>query len=192
MVQYGVRTVIDLRDPRELEKFPNPLAVAPPQGVTFMNVPLISEAEWQAMKEPGHVSEGYVQMAKLSHANLSGAVGAVADSLDGGVVIHCHAGKERTGVLAALLLALCDVPNEVIADDWTASDLYLQPLYDEWLAAEQDPALRAKRADGFRTEAQHILDVLDYVRNSHGDVVPYLVAGGTSLRQIGRIRERLR
>jgi len=41
-----------------------------------MNVPLISAAEWQAMKEPGHVSDGYVQMAKLSHENLSAAVGA--------------------------------------------------------------------------------------------------------------------
>ncbi|MDP9251413.1 MAG: tyrosine-protein phosphatase, partial [Chloroflexota bacterium] len=44
MVAYGVRTVIDLRDPRELEKFPNPLAAAPPAGVAFVNVPLISVA----------------------------------------------------------------------------------------------------------------------------------------------------
>jgi protein-tyrosine phosphatase len=191
MVDYGVRTVLDLRDPRELEKFPNPLAAAPPAGVTFVNVPLISDAEWAAMREPGHVSEGYVQMLKLSHANLSAAVGAVADAPAGGVVIHCHAGKERTGVLAALLLALCEVPDELIAEDWAASDLYLQPLYAEWLSAVEDPALRAKRADGFRTEPQHILDVLAYVRK-FGGVVPYLVAGGAGLDQLMRVRQRLR
>lgn len=191
MVDYGVRTVLDLRDPRELEKFPNPLAARPPDGVTFVNVPLISDAEWAAIKEAGRALEGYVQMAKLSHANLSAAVGAVADAPAGGVVIHCHAGKERTGVLSALLLALCDVPDEMIADDWTASDLYLQPLYAEWLSTEEDPALRAKRADGFRTEPQHILDVLDHLR-SRGGVVPYLIAGGTSLDQLARVRQRLR
>jgi protein-tyrosine phosphatase len=44
MVAYGVRTVIDLRDPRELEKFPNPLVAAPPHGVVYASVPLVSDA----------------------------------------------------------------------------------------------------------------------------------------------------
>jgi protein tyrosine/serine phosphatase len=107
------------------------------------------------------------------------------------VVIHCHAGKERTGIVAALLLSLAGVPDAVVADDWTASDAYLQPLYEEWLANETDPAIRAKRAEGFVTHAEHILDVLTHIRRSHGSLEAYLLAGGLSADQLDRVRRRL-
>lgn len=190
LVAYGVRTVIDLRDPRELEKFPNPLAAAPPQGVVFVNVPLISDAEWRAIKDPARMAEGYVLTARLSHANIARAIAAVADAAPG-VVIHCHAGKERTGIVAAFLLSLAGVPDETVAEDWTASDAYLQPLYEEWLANETDPAIRAKRAEGFVTHAEHIVDVLTHVRRSHGSLEEYLLAGGLSADQIDRVRRRI-
>jgi protein-tyrosine phosphatase len=190
MVAYGVRTVIDLRDPRELEKFPNPLAAAPPEGLVFMNVPLISEANWEAIKDPA-LAEGYVTTARLSHANIASAIAAVADASPGGVVIHCHAGKERTGIVAALLLSLAGVADETVAEDWTASDAVLQPLYEEWLANETDPAIRARRAAGFITRAEHILEVLTYIRRSHGSLEEYLLAGGVRADQLDRVRRGL-
>jgi protein tyrosine/serine phosphatase len=191
LVAYGIRTVIDLRDGRELEKFPNPLAAAPPRGVVFLNVPLISEAEWEAIKDPARMAEGYVLTARLSHQHIAKAVAAVSDASPGGVVIHCHAGKERTGIVAALLLSLAGVPDETVAEDWTASDAYLQPLYEEWLANEKDPGVRTKRAEGFVTQAEHILDVLAYVRRTHGSLDDYLLAGGVTADQLGRVRRRL-
>lgn len=191
LVAYGVRTVIDLRDPFELEKFPNPLAAVPPPDVVFVNVPLISKAEWEAIKDPARMAEGYVLTAKLSHANIAKTIAGVADASPGGVVVHCHAGKERTGIVAALLLSLAGVPDAAVAEDWTASDAYLQPLYDEWLANETDPTIRAKRAEGFVTHAEHILDVLTHVRRSHGSVDEYLRAGGVTADQLDRVRRRL-
>ena len=191
LVAYGVRTVIDLRDPRELERFPNPLAAAPPQAVVFVNVPLISEAEWEAIRTPARVAEGYVLTARLSHANIAGAIAAVADASPGGVVIHCHAGKERTGIVAALLLSLAGVPDETIAQDWVASDAFLEPLYEEWLANETDPTIRAKRSEGFVTHAEHILDVLAHIRRRHATLREYLVAGGASVEQVERAARRL-
>jgi hypothetical protein len=183
--------VIDLRDPRELEKYPNPLAAAPPREVVFVNVPLISGAEWEAIKDPARIAEGYVLTARLSHTNIARALAAVAEASPGGVVIHCHAGKERTGIVAALLLSLAGVSDETVADDWTASDAYLQPLYEEWLANETDPTIRAKRAEGFVTHAEHIVDVLKYVRGTHGSVEEYLLAGGLTRDQLDRSRQRL-
>jgi protein-tyrosine phosphatase len=191
MVAYGVRTVIDLRDPRELEKFPNPLAAAPPQGVVFVNVPLISDAEWEAIKDPARMAEGYVLTARLSHTNIANAIAALSEATPGGVVIHCHAGKERTGIVAALLLSLAGVSDETVADDWTASDAFLEPLYEEWLANETDPAIRAKRSEGFVTHAEHIVDVLTYVRRTHGSVEEYLLAGGLTADQLDRGKRRL-
>jgi protein tyrosine/serine phosphatase len=191
LVAYGIRTVIDLRDPRELEKFPNPLAAVPPPGVGFVNVPLISGAEWEAIKDPARMAEGYVLTATLSHTNIAMGIAAVADASPGGVVIHCHAGKERTGIVAALLLSLAGVPDAMVADDWIASDAYLQPLYEEWLANETDPTIRAKRAEGFVTRAEHILDVLTYIRGRYGSVEEYLLAGGLTVDQLDRARGRL-
>lgn len=188
---YGVQTVIDLRDPRELEKFPNPLSAAPPWGVAFINVPLISQAEWDAIKDPARMAEGYVLTAKLSHANIVNAIAAVSDATPGGVVVHCHAGKERTGIVAALLLSLAGVSDEAVAGGWTASDAYLQPLYEEWLANETDPAIRAKRSEGFVTHAEHIVDVLMHVRQTHGTVADYLLAGGLRRDQLDRASRRL-
>ena len=191
MVAYGVRTVIDLRDPRELEKFPNPLVAAPPEGVGFVNVPLISHAEWEAIKDPARMAEGYVLTAQLSHSNIANAIAALSDAAPGGIVIHCHAGKERTGIVAALLLSLAGVSDETVADDWTASDAFLQPLYAEWLANETDPTIRAKRAEGFVTRAEHIVDVLTYIRRTHGSVEEYLLAGGLTADQLDRVRRGL-
>ena len=191
LVAYGVHSVIDLRDPREVERFPNPLAAAPPAGVDFVNVPLISDAEWEAIKDPARMAEGYVLTARLSHENIAKAVAAVADAAPGGVVIHCHAGKERTGIVAAILLSLADVPDETVAEDWTDSDAYLHPLYEEWLANGTDPAIRAKRSEGFVTRPEYILDVLTHVRRTQGSVEEYLRAGGVRADQVDRLRRRL-
>jgi protein-tyrosine phosphatase len=191
MVAYGVRTVIDLRDPRELERFPNPLVAAPPNGVVFASVPLVSDANWEALKDPAWMTEGYALMTRLSHDNIAKVVAAVSDAPPGGVVVHCHAGKERTGVVAALLLSLSGVPDETVAEDWTVTDEYLQPLYQEWLANEPDPAVRVKRLEGFVTRAEHIVDVLTYVRRTHGSVEEYLFAGGVTADQLDRARRRL-
>lgn len=191
LVAYGIRTIIDLRDPRELKQFPNPLAAAPPMGLAFVNTPLISDAEWGAIKDPAVMSKGYVLTAELSHANVVMAIAALSDAPPGGVVIHCHAGKERTGIVAALLLSLAGVSDTDVADDWVASDAYLQPLYEEWLANESDPAIRAKRSEGFVTRPEYILDVLTHVRRVHGSVSEYLMAGGLGRDQVDRARRRL-
>ena len=50
---------------------------------------------------------------------------AIADAPDGGVIVHCNVGKDRTGVVVALLLGLAGVPTETIVDDYAVSAGYL-------------------------------------------------------------------
>jgi protein tyrosine/serine phosphatase len=190
LVAYGVRTVIDLRDPREIERFPYPFTVSDVPAVTWRNVPLISQREWEAIRDPERRREGYVLTAKLSLANIAAALAAVADAPDGAVVLHCHAGKERTGIVAALLLALAGASDELIGADWAMSDDFLGPLYEQWVADEIDPEKRAARLDSFRSRPEHIVAVLDHMRRETGSVEAYLVAGGLTPRAIDRIRER--
>ena len=65
----------------------------------------------------------------------------IARAPDGGVLFHCHAGKDRTGLVAALLLALAGTPDEIIAQDYHLSYTYLLPTFDEWLGELTTSAL---------------------------------------------------
>ena len=163
---YGVRTVIDLRDPRELERLPYPFAPSDLPNVVIRNVPLISVAEWEAIKDPARMREGYVLTAKLSLPNIVMALRAVGAAPPGVVVVHCHEGRERTGIVAALLLALAGVDDESIGADWTLS-----------APETMEPAW--------------IIDVLQHMRRERGSVEEYLVAGGLTPAEISALRSRL-
>jgi protein-tyrosine phosphatase len=166
LVAYGVRCVIDLRDPRELERFPYPFPVARLPNVVVKNVPLISDLNWDAMKDPELKRDGYVLIPKLSASNLVGALTAIAGAPLGGVVVHCNQGRERTGVLIACLLALLRVDDETIGVDWTMSD----------------PTTM---------EASWILAVLEYMRSSEGTVERFLQAAGLRAETVVDLHSRL-
>ncbi len=127
----GVRTVIDLRSPDELTRVKSDFANL--EGVDYINAPLLT---MQMKKEftPGDSYEKserelfYVTMPERAKDNISAAVTAVTTALEkGGVVFFCAAGKDRTGVLAALLLAACGVPAPDIAADYEVSATLLSP-----------------------------------------------------------------
>lgn len=192
LLGYGIRTVIDLRDPREFVVDLNPFH---PDGhwagqVDYASVPLISEAEWEAIRDPKVLKEGYVVTLDLSKANIARVFSALANAPVGGVVVHCHAGKERTGVIAALLLALCGVADNVIADDYVASDRYLGSLYAEWAAREQDLEKQSRMLRGFASEPEHILVPLERIRGE-GGIAAYLQRAGVTPAELTAVKERL-
>lgn len=188
----GVRTVIDLRDPREhaIELDPFHASGRWPGEVTYLSLPLISEANWDAVKDPEQRKRGYELIVDLSAENIGRVVAAVASAQEGPVVVHCHAGKERTGVVAALLLELADVATEDIAADYVASDEHLQALYEEWAKREPDAEERVRLLASFRSEAEQILPVLEYVRQ-RGGVHAYLRDAGIPDDVVAVVKRRL-
>jgi len=165
LLNYGIRTVIDLRDRREVEKYP--YAFTPVElGATIVNAPLISDENWKWYAAQGSAATGYVEIPRLSTKNIVDALRAVAAAPSGAVVVHCHEGRERTGVIAAILLELADVSDPTIADDWVAS-----------LPGSLKP--------------EDILAVLDYMRQNSGSVTAFLLEAGLRRREIDALRERL-
>lgn len=191
LIAYGIRTVIDVRDPREfaidLDPFHEDGAWA--GQVNYLNEPLISEAEWAAIRDPEVRKRGYLVTLELSKQNIGRVMSAIAAAPAGGVVVHCHAGKERTGVVAALLLALVGVDDEVIAEDHVASDRCLASLYEEWAAREDDPERRSRLLLGFKSEPAHMLGPLAYLRDV-GGVETYLRDAGVSPDRLTALRGR--
>lgn len=192
LIAYGIRTVIDVRDPREFEVDLNPFHERGPWAgqVQYASVPLISEAEWETLRDPDVRRRGYVVTLDLSRQNIGRVMSAIAAAPQGGVVVHCHAGKERTGVVAALLLSLAGVPDEVIAEDYVASDAYLVGLYETWASRETDPDERSRMLRGFISEPAHMLAPLEHLRRA-GGAETYLRDVGVTHEELASLRKRI-
>src|SRR4029077_9249540 len=71
-------------------------------------------------------------------AGFAAVLNAIAQAPPGGVVVHCHAGKDRTGLVVALLLSVAGVERDAIIDDYALSDREMQRLYEADTADEPD------------------------------------------------------
>lgn len=197
LVAYGVRTIIDLRSPSELPLQTHPFA-APGEHATapvYHSLPLFDEGDAAAMAALEQVDETadfYCRILDLFPARVGAIMAAVADAPQGGVLVHCFAGKDRTGITVAMLLELAGVPRETIAADYALSDSYLQPLYDELLAKVEDPAERERQAKQYTALPATILATLAHLDTRYGGVQAYLQRASVTDEQIERIRERLR
>jgi protein-tyrosine phosphatase len=114
-----------------------------------------------------------------------------ADALPG--LVHCSAGKDRTGIVVALVLAVLGVPDEVIAADYALSSRYLDP--------DSTPAIGQLQAStGLGDSLTRpllisppalILDVLSWVRAASGSVDGYLLDHGLSQAELEQLRSGL-
>lgn len=115
---FGVRTVIDLRNEEECQP-----GIARPQGLKIVRIPFdaYAEPEWINRYYPpglpnnfGHYLADYPQaMVDLGQA--------IARAGDGAIVVHCAAGRDRTGLVAMMLLAHAGVAQPIAAADWEHS-----------------------------------------------------------------------
>ena len=115
LADLGLRQVIDLRWPEELEIAPNDFRRRP--GVRYTSIPLLADDPTPHAGLAGM----YRHVLDARAAQLAAVVRALF--ADGGLpaVIGCAAGKDRTGVTIALLLDLCGVPRDVIVEDYALS-----------------------------------------------------------------------
>jgi protein-tyrosine phosphatase len=130
LAAYGIRTVVDLRNEEERQGD----LCERPAGVTTVNVPLDDVADiefWTYLW--GNELDGsplyYRIFVERKAAHCAAAVAAVARARPGGVLFHCGLGRDRTGLIAMLLLALAGVNAEDIAADYELSTDRLPPLF---------------------------------------------------------------
>ena len=117
---------------------------------------------------------------------------AIARAPEGGVLVHCVSGKDRTGLVVALLLALLGVPDTVIAEDYALSGLYLQDTHPEMHdAVSLDPAVRGRVAVERLSPPDAILAGLALVRDEYGGVEGYLADAGVSHEDMQRLQARM-
>jgi protein-tyrosine phosphatase len=182
-----VRTVVDLRDPVELVEGEPSLAsefeVARVALFDFGDDEFWSR--WRGRYEAN--GRFYRETLERWPERFAEAVAAVAHARAGAVLVHCQVGRDRTGLVAALLLSLADVPAEEIASDYALSADRLRPLYEEWLRVEEDPRVRARLERENVSEAAAMLGLLEDL-----DAEAYLRTAGVTERDLAAARGRLR
>ncbi len=208
-----IGVVVDLRTPQERETDPDKLPSRQPE-IDVVQLPLLegSMTGWvhqiddpAALRE--RIGKAVAQMPTLGQlytAMLDGgeqtfaAIGALVARPPhrerGGVLVHCTAGKDRTGIATALLLDAVGAQREAIIADYTLSTSRLAgPWADEMLGrldALGIPRTPAVVAMSVTAPEEAITEALAWV-DARGGSVAYLLAGGLTATDIEQITERL-
>ncbi|MGY6708295.1 MAG: tyrosine-protein phosphatase [Rhizobiaceae bacterium] len=132
LLQMGLKTVVDLRSPFELDRQPSPFRNH--EAVSYTHVPLFSELAPVDMLTSGggtfDLAARYIDAADRCRPAMGRVLAAVADADEGVVLFNCSAGKDRTGLVAAMLLSLAGVGHEEIVEDYALTGSVATPLLD--------------------------------------------------------------
>jgi protein-tyrosine phosphatase len=193
--KLGVRTIVDLRSSAELARAAS--RVVDLEDVAVHHVPLFEEhslpfrrAELTSPEPPP--GETYLAIAAEGGDAFAAAVRSVALG-EHAVVFHCAAGRDRTGMLAAIVLSALGVPDETIVADYVLSDRAHEPAV-AW-AETNAPELAAEFAslpDWLLHASPVVMQAfLDGLRTRHGSIEGYLAAIGVGENVVGTLRRRL-
>jgi protein tyrosine/serine phosphatase len=192
LADYGVRVIVDLRLADEIERDPNPFAEPGDHGIAYTNLSIIDPAAGFP-PDTYTLAENYLWMLDRFQGFVAEVMAAIAGAPDGAVLVHCAAGKDRTGLISALLLGLVAVPTETIAADYAMTAELLASREREWLESGPPEEREAREAMSARyaPTAEVMLAVLAGLTERHGGVEPYLRSTGLDADDLERLRERL-
>ena len=193
----GICHTLDLRDVDESESMPDELALL--DGVSYRQIAMKRVPRAVARNRPGGLSafddaffwgDEYVRMLEDNRPWAKECAEFLA-AAEGTVLFHCFTGKDRTGILAALILGVCGVSPEDIAADYSVSQIYLRPVY-RWMRENiPDFAARKENAPFFSTAGENILAVCDHLENEYGGAERFLRECGAGADTLDALRRRM-
>ncbi|QLY30202.1 tyrosine-protein phosphatase [Nocardia huaxiensis] len=194
---HGLRTVIDLRLPDEVEREGYGLLTTE-TDVHIANLPIrkspqssLAARDLVPDKTRVDLTELYGQLIAGSVEHIVEAVRLIIDPHRQSVLFHCAAGKDRTGVLAAVLLDAVGVPAEHIADDYALTNLRMQRVRDRLNALPSYEGLPPANTGVLAITGEVMLGFLRNLHADHGGATEYLLAAGLSEAELARLRETL-
>ena len=197
LADHGVVRIVDLRWQAELDE-------DPPRDLDIdgVHVSILGEfdpdfeddiRDYMAVDDPaGYWAISYLRIFEKFAPNVVRALAAIADAPDGAVVFHCTGGKDRTGLIAALVLRLAGAPIDQIANDYALTFSRRSGAPDSWVESAADDDERDRRAFMQHTPPEAMRRAIEQLELEHGNVESYLLNAGLDEARIDRLRERLR
>jgi len=135
---------------------------------------------------------GYIHTLENGSERVAAAVAAVADApASDGIVVHCAAGKDRTGIVTSLLLGVAGVADDLVAADYAASGPGVEALLRDWIDAAEDDDELALRKRLVQAPEATMVAVLAWLRDSAGGASAYLRHAGLTDGQLEQLQARL-
>ena len=199
--EAGLRTVIDLRTSPEVEiTGPGPLRATDVQHVHLDLIPhgFDGRAELVERTIPDETAgehamdHFYLDYVKHAPAEVATALRTIADPRSGGVVVHCAAGKDRTGVVVALALSLVGVRRDAVVADYALTDERIEQIRERLLATElYSEDMQRRTLDSMRPHADNMERFLDRVDRDYGGVHGLAMSIGVSEETLAALSRRL-
>jgi protein-tyrosine phosphatase len=182
---YGVRTVIDLREPGE-----DGPAIRSRPGINMIPTPLDGAPDTESWQDWGGGLDCtplyYTAFLERFPQRVAQVIGHLAGAAPGAVLIHCSSGRDRTGLIALVLLSLAGVDRAAIVADYEASAPRLEPLWRDQDLGNQTAKVEALLISHGTTMADGLHRTLDGL-----DADKLLIDGGLTTEQVCAVRARL-
>ncbi|HEV8516225.1 MAG TPA: tyrosine-protein phosphatase [Candidatus Limnocylindrales bacterium] len=187
LIERGLRTVIDLRSTNEASHHPNVFQAS--SDVRYLNLPIFEE-------DPSTRAESMAHIYRLFLEERPDAIAPVVRALvaPGALpaIVHCAAGKDRTGIVIGLVLGSVGVPPETIAEDY---GLTSQCFTFRWVKPEDAGAgvvaVLDDEAPLVDCPPEVMLETLDYLRQRYGGPRGYLLGAGVTAEELARLTDLL-
>ncbi|WP_164821404.1 tyrosine-protein phosphatase [Paenibacillus koleovorans] len=190
LLAYGVKCIIDIRDPFELEKSPN--VFSGDTDLHYVNIPILGDPQVsEALGKASDLTAKYVVTLELCQPQIRSILETFIKSADGCTIIHCSAGKDRTGLLIALLLAAVGVSKDIILEDYAISEIYLAPKIEHWLSGAKTEAAKQNILANMTSSPEVLEGALTHLDQQYGGVLQYLERIGIAQQQIHSISSKL-
>ena len=185
MRRHGVRSVIDIRSPEEVVEAPSPYA----RGATYRNAQFTLGRTMQ-IDQAAVAGTMPAELARLARpeSGLADVIQAIAGA-EPGIVLHCLAGRDRTGFVVAILLSALGVGEDDIVSDYAASDGELETEYERYLTGHADDAGDVR--GGIARREGTMRAVLATLGAEYGDGATYLRVAGVADPDVERLRAKL-
>jgi len=145
-----------------------------------------------AEQDPTNLTEHYVDYVETAGANVAKALRVLADPDSGTTLVHCAAGKDRTGVVVALALSLAGVTREAVVQDYLRSAERAEAILARLQGTTSyGPSLAGVQVADVMPRAESIAGLLDHVDRAYGGPHGLAAALGVPEEEVGRLGVRL-
>ena len=179
----GLSLIIDLRSEFEVQFSPDP-----DLGVEYVNYPLLDQINSGITAETCHfeLNEMYSSLLVESSGMILKIMNRMAET-EGCILFHCSAGKDRTGIIAMLLLDLAGVDHELIAQDYAVSSMNLNPYIQDQLKYLKAHGISNAEAL-LSSSCSQIMGTMNFIERNFKSTENYLLRIGMNEQQIDKLK----